>query len=108
MENPWLNGDAPADIWSDGGLSTNDTYTGECCCFGCEAPVPWSEYQKLQQSLGETYEQLFKVCEALTEVCNLARFHVPEFYKDVCARFVEGDDVRPEDFLEKEYGKPPK
>ena len=107
MENPWLNGDAPADIWSDEGI-TFDNYI-EQRGLGNSDSVPWSEFEKLQQTCGETYEQLFKVCEALTEVCNLARFRVPDFYKDVCARFVEGDqDVRPEDFLEKEYGKPPK
>ena len=106
MENPWLNGDAPADIWSDEGIPF-DNY--EERGFGNSDSVPWSEFQKLQQTLGERTEELFKVCRAFTEVCNLARSWVPDFYQKCCAQFIEGDqDIRPDDFLEKTYGKPPK
>ena len=107
MNSVWFNddveGDAPADNnWGDGGLSTNSYSAGEG--FGCFASVPWEEHQKLIETCGETYESLFKVCRALTEICNLARCEVPDFYKKYCANYVEGDDdVRPVDFLIEEY-----
>ena len=62
-----------------------------------------------QNKLEELYEEVENICRAFTDVTDAARWEAPQFYQQRCAHLVEGNnDVRPDWWLDQEYGIKPK